>query len=185
MTRKVSGRLRSFSFSVLPSVRLSPRPVRRTRTFYFYPPTTPGNFCFGIGDEACPCVLALISSLRKVPARPSRPRLGHMDPSSPIEKHFVLPPILYAGCQHILSIAGYHYAEELTQPAKKWLTKSFNTEKYTTQQAETDPTNKAISYLQESGYEQFNKTISDLNTLLNCSIGVQSSLTLRDPAIVS
>ena len=24
-----------------------------------------------------------------------------MDPSSPIEKHFVLPPILYAGCQQI------------------------------------------------------------------------------------
>jgi hypothetical protein len=31
-----------------------------------------------------------------------------MDPSSPIEKHFVFPPILYAGCQNIyilLSIA--------------------------------------------------------------------------------
>ena len=49
MMRKVSGRLQSFSFS---AVYLNPRPVRRTRTFDFYPPTTPGNFCFGIGDEA-------------------------------------------------------------------------------------------------------------------------------------
>jgi hypothetical protein len=112
-----------------PSVKATPsadRPMLcgATRTFYFYPPTTPSNFCFGIGDEARPWVLALISSLRKVPARPSRPRLGQMDPSSPIEKHFVLPPILYAGCQHILlSIASYHYAEELTQPAKKGLAK--------------------------------------------------------------
>ena len=49
-----------------------------------------------------------------------------MDPSSPIEKHFVLPPILYAGCQQIhilLSIASYHYAQELTRPSKKWLAK--------------------------------------------------------------
>ena len=27
---------------------------------------------------------------------------GHMDYSSPTEKHFVLPPILYADRQHIL-----------------------------------------------------------------------------------
>ena len=68
---------------------------------------------------------ALISLLQKVPARPPRPRLKHMDPSSPIEKHFVLPPILYEGCQHIsLSIASYHHAQELTRPAKKWLAKS-------------------------------------------------------------
>ena len=56
----------------------------------------------------------------------SRPRLGHMDPSSPIEKHFVLPPILYAGCQHIhilVSIASYYYAQERTRPAKEWLAK--------------------------------------------------------------
>jgi hypothetical protein len=49
-----------------------------------------------------------------------------MDPSSPIEKHFVLPPILYAGCQYIhilLSIASYYYAQELTWPAKKFLAK--------------------------------------------------------------
>ena len=57
----------------------------------------------------------------------SRPRLGHMDPSSPIEKHFVLPPILYAGCQNIyilVSIASYYYAQERTRPAKEWLAKS-------------------------------------------------------------
>ena len=48
-----------------------------------------------------------------------------MDPSSPIEKHFVLPPILYGGCQHILlSIASYCHTQELTQQAKKWLAKS-------------------------------------------------------------
>ena len=48
-----------------------------------------------------------------------------MDPSSPIEKHFVLQPILYAGCQHIfIIIASYYHAQELTWRAKKWLAKS-------------------------------------------------------------
>jgi hypothetical protein len=30
--------------------------------------------------------------------RPRPPDLGHMDPTCAIEKHFVLPPVLYAGC---------------------------------------------------------------------------------------
>ena len=56
--------------------------------------------------------------------RPSRPRLGHLDPSSPIEKHFVLQPILYAGYQHIIIIiASYYHAQELTRRAKQWRAK--------------------------------------------------------------
>jgi hypothetical protein len=38
----------------------------------------------------------LVSSFRKHPTRPSRPRLRHMNPSSLIEKHFMLQPNLYA-----------------------------------------------------------------------------------------
>ena len=46
--------------------------------------------------------------------------------SSPIEKHFVLPPIIMqaANLSHILlSIASYHHTQELTRPAKEWLAK--------------------------------------------------------------
>jgi hypothetical protein len=55
----------------------------------------------------------------KGPAHLSRPCLGHMDPqasglidaSSPIEKRFVLPPILYA--PPLSLIASYNYSQRL------------------------------------------------------------------------
>ncbi|KAH9047082.1 hypothetical protein EDB84DRAFT_1435129 [Lactarius hengduanensis] len=52
----------------------------------------PSN-CQGIGDEA---PVFRPSSARSGPTRPSRPRLGNENPSSPIEKHFVLQPSLCA-----------------------------------------------------------------------------------------
>ena len=71
--------------------------------FYFALPLHRVSFQ-GIDEEA----LILITLLQKGPAHQSRLRLGHMDPSSPIEKHEVLPPILYAGCLFLLlSVASY------------------------------------------------------------------------------
>jgi hypothetical protein len=59
----------------------------------FFPPTTPSNF------PSASMMSPLSSDPRhlapKGPARPSRPSLRHMDSSPQVEKHFVLPPILY------------------------------------------------------------------------------------------
>ena len=51
MTRKVSGRLRLSFLYCLPSARILDR-FNDPEPFNFFPPATPGNFCFGIGDEA-------------------------------------------------------------------------------------------------------------------------------------
>ena len=70
MTRKVSGRLQTFSFSALPSVCLNPRPVRRTRTFDF--------------QEQQPAILPPCLSEQSSP-RPSRdpPKMCHVSSKSP------------------------------------------------------------------------------------------------------
>ena len=125
MTRKVSGRLQSFSFSVLPSVCLNPRPVRRTRTFDFYPPPTPGKFCFGIGDEAHVFWPSSAHSGRSPPTRrdlASDTWTPH--PRSRNTSCFRPFSMQAAKISHILlSIASYYYAQEQTRPAKEWLAK--------------------------------------------------------------
>ena len=111
-----------------PSARILDRFEKPEPCIFTYPPHP---VSFASGSVTRPCLLALISSLRKIPARPSRPFLGHMDPSFPIEKHFVLPRMLYAGCQHILSsIASHYHAQELTRRAKKWLAKCSITRRF-------------------------------------------------------
>ena len=101
----------TFIFFVPPFVCPNPRPVRRTRTFYFCLPTTP----------------IWPSSVHSGRSPPDRRDLASDTWSHGplIEKHFVLPPNSLCGLPHILlSIASYHCAQELTRPAKKWLAKS-------------------------------------------------------------
>jgi hypothetical protein len=64
---------------------------------FFLPPAPPRKFVEGIYDEARGSDTRLLAPGR--PARPSRPRLGHQNP---IEKHFVLPPTLYAAMGYSL-----------------------------------------------------------------------------------
>ena len=117
----------TFLFSVLPSVCPNPRPVRRART-----KTRTKTRAFYFIHQPHPLIFALGSVMRPMSSGPhqltpegSRPPVATSPRiSSPIEKHFVLPSILYAGCQHILLyIASYYRAQELTRRAKKWLAK--------------------------------------------------------------
>jgi hypothetical protein len=55
--------------------------------FSFFPPATPSYFASG----------SVMTSMSSDPHQVA-PKGGHMDPSSLIEKRFVLSPILYAGC---------------------------------------------------------------------------------------
>lgn len=104
-----------------PSARILDRFEKPEPCIFTYPPHP---VSFASGSVTRPCLLALISSLRKIPARPSRPFLGHMDPSFPIEKHFVLPRMLYAGCQHILSSIASYYTSTRTDTASKVVTRT-------------------------------------------------------------
>ena len=123
MTRKVSGRLQSFSFSVLPSVCLNPRPVRRTRTFDFYPPTTPSNFCFGIGNEVRVFWPSSAHSGRSPPACRNL-ALDTWTPHPRSRSTSCFRPFsMQAASRFIFYYLFYHYAQELTRPAKEWLAK--------------------------------------------------------------
>ena len=48
---------------------------------------------------------------RDGPVHLSRPRLGHTDTSSLVEKHLVIPPIIYPSC-HITIVAATKYNTE-------------------------------------------------------------------------
>ena len=65
----------------------------QNQTLLFYPPALPSSFSIGFMMKLMSS--GLHASLRDGPAHPLQPRLGHMDPSSPIEK-CLLPPIFYA-----------------------------------------------------------------------------------------
>jgi hypothetical protein len=75
------------------------RLVSRTRTLFF--PATPS--IFALGSVMRPVCSDSHRPAPKGPTCSSRPFLGHMDSSSSIEKHFVPPFILYAGCYLIVN----------------------------------------------------------------------------------